>query len=275
MRKHVCMRPGRKILFVLVAALPLLLAAACTGGKSGMPADERILHIAAAANLGYVMPKLIDGFREERKEFAKTDIRVTKASSGSLTAQIRNGAPYGLFLSADSRYPEALCADGLALGKPVVYARGVPVMVYREGTGCKKGVVCLAGKRVGKVAVPRPELAPYGEAALDILGRAGILEAVEGKFVYGASVTQTFQHAITAADAGFVAKSLLFGEGRGALEKAGRQWSTFPSDAYDARKLRQAMVLLEGSGEVAGAFFAYMQGRKARDILENNGYRVE
>lgn len=275
MRRQVCVKTSRKIFSILAATLPLFLATACVGGKSRMSANDGILHIAAAANLGYVMPKLVDGFREERTEFAQTDIRVTKASSGSLTAQIRNGAPYGLFLAANSRYPETLCADGLALGKPVVYARGVPVMVYREGSGCKKGVGCLAGKRVRKVAVARPELAPYGEAALDILGRAGILEAVEGKFVYGTSVTQTFQHAITAADAGFVAKSLLFGEGRAKLEKAGRRWSAFPPDAYDGRKLRQAMVLLEGSGEAAEAFFVYMQGRRARDILENNGYRVE
>jgi molybdate transport system substrate-binding protein len=249
------------------------------GGKQkkeeGPGPQPSILHIAAAANLSYVMTELIGAFREEHSEYERSDIRVTKASSGNLVAQIRNSAPFDLFLSANTSYPQALYNDSLTAGSPVVYAGGVPVMVYRKGIDCRKGVKCLVDPSVEKIAVAQPELAPYGEAAIEILSRAGVLERVEGKFVYGASITQAFQHAVTAADAGFVAKSLLYGDAGKELEKAGMAWVGFAPDSYNPAALRQAMVLLDASNGEAKAFFRFMQGERAGEILKNNGYRVE
>lgn len=189
-----------------------------TGRKKGQPV---VLHIAAAANLSYVIPELVETFRKEHSEFAGFDIRVTKASSGSLTSQIRNRAPYDVFLSADTRYPQNLHEGELTVGPPVVYAKGVPVMVFRQEVEGEKGIACLTDGSVEKIAIAQPDLAPYGEAAVEILSRAGILKQVESKFVYGVSVTQTFLHTITAADAGFIAASLLYGEGGAELKKAG------------------------------------------------------
>ena len=255
-----------------------LLMASCEvkqSEKATPSVRPALLHIAAAANLSYVMPELIEAFRDEYSEYRLSDIRVTKASSGSLTAQIRNGAPFDLFLAANTVYPQALYNDSLTVGPPVVYAEGVPVMVYRKDIDGRKGVACLADPSVKKIALAQPELAPYGDAAIKILSRAGLLKQVEGKFVYGTSITQTFQHAVTAADAGFIAASLLYGDAGKELEKAGMRWIGFASDSYNPAALRQAMVLLEASNEEAEAFFRFMQGKWAGEILRKNGYRVE
>ena len=255
-----------------------LFTVSCGEGKNEQaesPAQSGLLHIAAAANLSYVMPELIGAFRDEYSEYRLCDIRVTKASSGSLTAQIRNGAPFDLFLAANTAYPQALRSDSLTVGPPVVYAEGLPVMVYRKDIDSKKGIACLADSSVKKIALAQPELAPYGEAAIEILSRAGVLKRVESKFVYGASITQAFQHAVTAADAGFVAASLLYGDAGKELENAGMAWVGFAPDSYNPTVLRQAMVLLDASNEEAKAFFRFMQGERAGKILRKNGYRVE
>lgn len=233
------------------------------------------LHIAAAANLSYVMPELVDAFRDEYREYKLSDMRVTKASSGSLAAQIRNSAPFDLFLAANTAYPQALYNDSLTAGPPVVYAEGVPVMVHRKGIDGKKGVACLADPSVKKIALAQPELAPYGQAAIEILSRAGVLKQVEGKFVYGASIAQAFQHAVAAADAGFVAASLLYGDAGKELEKAGMTWTGFTPDSYNPTVLQQAMVLLDASNDEAKAFFRFMREERAKEILRKNGYRVE
>ncbi len=260
--------------FMLPFLFAALLAVSCR--ETPKPSDRSIvLHIAAASNLGYVLPDMIDAFKEERDEFGSLDVRATKSSSGSLTAQIRNGAPFDVFLAANTAYPYALYSDSLTVGRPVVYAEGVPVMVYRREIDGQQGVVGLTDPSVGKIAVAQPELAPYGAAALEILLRAGVLKEVEGKLVYGTSVTQAFQHSITGADAGFIAKSLLFGDGGRELKKAGLEWIGFPLDAYDPAALRQAMVLLDSSNTAAVAFFRFMQSERAGEILEKNGYRAE
>ncbi len=270
------MRSSGSLRVVMVFLLLFSIASCGSGGQDPPGQSEpEVLHIAAAANLSYVMPELVAGFRKEYAGYAEMDIRVTKASSGSLTAQIRNSAPYGLFLAANTGYPDALDADGLSDGPPVVYAEGIPVLVYRQGLDCAAVPRCLADSSVKTIAIAHPELAPYGEAAVGILKKEGLFEAVEGKFVYGTSITQTFQHVVTAADAGFIAKSLLYGESGRELEKAGRRWRECSPDSYDRRGLRQSMVLLKGASPAARAFFDYMRGSTARAILEKNGYTVE
>ncbi len=265
----------RSLLLACFLLLTALFTVSCGGGNKPGVGDRDLLHIAAASNLSYVMPKLIREFKARNTEYMHSDIRVTKASSGSLVAQIRNNAPFTVFLSADKAYPEALYRDSLTAGPPVVYAEGLPVMVYKEGISCRDGVDCLAGRAVKRIAIAQPDLAPYGKAALDILERAGILEKVRAKFVFGVSVTQTFQHAVAAADAGFVAASLLYGDSGKQLDEAGMVRMDFVPGEYTASVLQQGMVLLDGSSDIAASFFAFMQSEGAGEILGQYGYRVE
>jgi len=250
------------------------MVAGCSGDASRAP---RQMHVAAAANLSYVMDELLEGFREAHPDYADTDMKVTLASSGSLTSQIRNNAPYDIFLAANVGYPEALVADGLAAGEPVVYAAGVPVLVYRGRAGIEEpeGVGFLGDAVYGKIALAQPELAPYGQAAVDIMKKAGMYEELAPKFVFGKSITQTFQLTVTAADAGFIAKSLLYGDKGGEIEKAGLKVREFSASDYRPDMLRQAMVLLDDKNELAREFFLFMQGDEAREILQTTGYKVQ
>lgn len=270
----------KKNLFLIFSLFSTTLLVLSCRGMERKPAEKEtgrpsVLHVAAAANLSYVIPEFVDAFRNKHSEFAGTGIRVTKASSGSLTSQIRNGAPYDIFLAANTHYPQSLHDDGFTAGPPVVYAGGVPVLVFRQEIEGEKGIACLTDESVEKIAVAKPDLAPYGEAAIEILSYAGILKQVESKFVYGTSVTQTFQHTITVADAGFIAASLLYGEGGKELKKAGMGWTGFPDDAYNPAGLRQAMVLLDSTNRAAAVFFRFMMSEEAGNILKIKGYRVE
>ncbi|RNA64341.1 molybdate ABC transporter substrate-binding protein [Prosthecochloris sp. ZM_2] len=254
--------------------LSLVALGGCTREKSADALSDDVLHIAAAANLSYVISPLVDDFRRRYPEYAGLDIEVTKASSGSLTAQIRNGAPYDVFLAANMSYPEALHAEGLTRGEPVTYAIGIPVLVCRRELATSDGPDVLAGDGVRAIAVAQPELAPYGEAALAIVESAGLLEELRPRLVYSSSVAQAFQQAVTAADAGFIAKSLLFGDKGRELQKAGMVAMEFAPETYSEARLRQAMVLLDGESESAQKFFSYIQGEGAQRIFLNNGYRL-
>lgn len=268
--------PDRSFLPVFSLLLIVLFTVSCGGGNEPEPVERRdVLHIAAASNLSYVMPQLIEEFKARNGEYMHSDIKVTKASSGSLTAQIRNNAPFAVFLAANKAYPLALYRDSLTVGPPVVYAEGLPVMVYKKELACRTGVDCLAGSSVKRVAIAQPDLAPYGKAALDILERAGVLEEVRGKFVFGASVTQAFQHATTAADAGFIAASLLYGDSGKQLDEAGMVRMDFAPGDYTASVLQQGMVLLDPSSVIAASFFRFMQSESAGEVLRQYGYRVE
>ncbi len=265
----------RFVAVFFLCALQFLVSCGEKQQKEDAGPRPAALHIAAAANLSYVMPELVEAFRDEYGRYRHLDIKVTKASSGSLAAQIRNTAPFDLFLAANTLYPQTLYDDSLTALPPVIYAEGIPVMVYRKDLDCRKGIACLTDSSVRKIAIAQPELAPYGEAAREILTRKGLLEKIEGKFVYGASISQAFQHAVTAADAGFIAASLLYGDAARELKRAGMESVGFAPDSYDPVVLRQAMVLLDASNEEAEAFFTFMQGKRAGEILRKNGYRVQ
>ncbi len=260
---------------LLLLFMVQLMVSGC-GSQSEPARQERpVLHIAAAANLSYVIDELTGLFRTRFPQYASADIRVTKASSGSLTAQIRNNAPYDLFLAANTAYPEALYKDSLSVGEPVVYAEGVPVLVYSKTLDASRGIGFLTDDEVSRIAIAQPELAPYGQAAVEIMRNAEVYDRVVSKLVYGSSVTQTFQHAVTAVDAAFIAQSLLYGDTGNEVEKNGLLVMEFSPDEYQTDLLRQAMVLLDGENRLAADFFDFIRGFEARAVFKEYGYRVE
>ncbi len=264
----------KRNMLVLLFMLQLMVSG-CSPASEHPSEDPAVLHIAAAANLSYVIDKLTGLFLERFPRYASADIRVTKASSGSLTAQIRNHAPYDIFLAANTAYPEALFRDSLTVGSPVVYAQGIPVLVYRKTFDGSQGPGFLAEGQVERIAIAQPELAPYGQAAEDIMRKAGVYDRVSSRLVYGSSVTQTFQHAVTAVDAAFIAKSLLYGDTGNEVQKAGLLTMEFSPDEYRQELLRQAMVLLNGRNGIAADFFDFLQGSEAKEVFKQYGYRVE
>ena len=229
------------------------------------------IKIAVAANVSYAIEPLKNAFYAL---YPKTNIEVILGSSGKLTAQIKNGAPYELFMSADMKYPEVLYKEGIAVTKPIVYAQGALAYFSVDPQDFTQGIKLLTDDKIQKIAIANPKTAPYGVAAEEALKNAKVYDEVKKKLVYGESISQTVAYATRAADIGLIAKSSLFSP-QMAHFKEGIHWSDVDGSLYTP--IDQGMVILkkaEGNAEVK-AFYDFMLSAEARKILKNFGYRVE
>jgi molybdate transport system substrate-binding protein len=227
------------------------------------------LTVAIAANLKYVFDDLAAEFKKE------TGIKVQGIpnASGKISTQVRSGAPFDLFMSADMEFPEGLYKDGYAVTPPKVYAYGLLVLWTQKDVDLSKGVAGLSDASVGKIAIANPRVAPYGRQALKALDFYKVRAAVEPKLVYGESVTQVSQYVDTkAADVGFSAKSIVI-----APETAGKgKWVDVPVESYEP--IAQGVVILrhasETNAESARKFYGFVQSEKARAIFSRYGYKL-
>lgn len=242
--------------------LILLLCAPRAGAQS--------LTVAAASDLQAVMPDVAKRFERE----TKIHVTTTFGSSGNFFAQIRNGAPFDLFFSADVDYPERLEDAGLAeRGSLYEYATGHIVLWTRKDSGVNltMGMGILASPRVRRVAIANPEVAPYGRAAVAALQHAGLYEELRRKLVLGENVSQAAQFVQSGnADVGILAMSIAISP---ALQKAGTLFR-IPEDAYPP--IRQGAVVLASSRqkEAARQFLEFLKRPEIARILEDAGLSV-
>ncbi len=226
--------------------------------------------IAVAANVSYAIDEL-------KAEFAKsnpdTKVQVTLGGSGKLTAQIKNGAPYGLFMSANMKYPQALYDDKMAITKPVVYAQGALAYLSVKKLDFSKGMELLRDEKIEKIAVANPKTAPYGKAAEEAMKNAKIYDDVKSKFVYGESISQTVSYAVIAADIGIIAKSSLYSS-KMAEYKENVNWASVDPALYTP--IKQGIVLLKYGEENKEykAFYDFILSDKAKVILKKYGYMI-
>ncbi len=226
--------------------------------------------IAVSANVSYAIEALKKEFNVLHPE---TKVQVILGSSGKLTAQIKHGAPYGLFMSANMKYPEALYSEEMAVTQPVVYAQGALAFLSQKERNFDANMTVLRSKDINKIAIANPQTAPYGIAASEALKNAGVYEQLKEKFVYGESISQTVAYATTAADIGIIAKSSLYSP-QMAHFKEGINWSDVDETLYTP--ISQGMVILkkaEGNAEVK-AFYDFILSDKAKVIMKNFGYKV-
>ena len=185
----------------LACALPAVLLAQA----------PRPLSIAAASDLQAALPEIVRAFERS----ASVRVAVSYGSSGTFVAQIRNGAPFDLFLSADVDYPRQLAQAGLADPATLQrYATGHLVMWTRRDSGLDldRGLAALADARVRHVAIANPNHAPYGRAAVAALRSAGLYDAIRPKLVMGDSLAQAAQLVESGnADVGLLSRSLVLG----------------------------------------------------------------
>jgi len=228
------------------------------------------LHVATAANMSYAMEALKSAFEKHAPD---THIEVMIGGSGKLAAQIRQGAPYDLFLSANMRYPQKLFEMGAAVEKPVMYAQGALVLLSKRPRAFEKGLKLLTSDTIHKIAIANPKTAPYGVAAVEALKKAGLYEALRSKFVYGESISQTITYTLRAADIGLVAKSALMAPQMQRFQK-GTHWMDIDTVLYTP--IAQGMVLLKRAKQnsEAKAFYDFMQSEEAGEILRDYGYRL-
>ncbi|HEY6101124.1 MAG TPA: molybdate ABC transporter substrate-binding protein [Anaeromyxobacter sp.] len=234
-------------------------------------AGARTLSVAAAANLEPVLPELKAAFEAERPA---AEVRMTLGSSGNFAAQIRNGAPFDVFLSADDEYPRMLVRAGLGRSEDeAVYAFGRLVVWAPAGSRLEleaRGLSALADPGLKKLAIANPALAPYGRAAEAALRAAGILEEVRGRLVLGQNAAQAAQFAQSgAADAALLPLSLTFAP-------ALRGGKVFPVPPGSHPPLAQAALVLAGARdpELARDFLKLLTGPGGREILARHGYAL-
>ena len=226
--------------------------------------------IAVAANVSYAIDELKAEFAKSNPE---TKVQVTLGGSGKLTAQIKNGAPYGLFMSANMKYPQALYDDKMAITKPVVYAQGALAYLSVKKLDFSKGMELLRDEKIEKIAVANPKTAPYGKAAEEAMKNAKIYDDVKSKFVYGESISQTVSYAVIAADIGIIAKSSLYSS-KMAEYKENVNWASVDPALYTP--IKQGIVLLKYGEENKEykAFYDFILSDKAKVILKKYGYMI-
>lgn len=229
------------------------------------------INIAVAANVSYAIGDLI---KEFNKTNPHTEVLVTLGSSGKLTAQIKNGAPFHLFMAANMKFPQALYDEKMAITKPIVYAQGSLAMLSSKELDFSQGIEIVAQKEIEKIAIANPKTAPYGAAALEAITNAKLLSSVESKFVYAESISQTVSYAITAADIGFIAKSSMYSD-KMSKYKENVNWASVDSSLYTP--IDQGVVLTSMAKEnlEAKAFYEFILSSKAKEIFKEYGYIVK
>lgn len=225
------------------------------------------LIVAVAANVQYAFTDIETAFEKD------TGIMISPVigSSGKFFTQIKNGAPFDVFISADMDYPQKLETEHFTVGPVKIYASGTLVLWTFNDIEPEMG--SLVARAVKKVALPSPETAPYGKQAIKALEYYGIYEEVLPKLVYGESIAQTNQFITTqAVDMGFTSGSTVVG----LKIKQNGKWTEIDPESYDP--IRQGIVILKhaenGRLSEAQKFFDFMFSETAQNVLKEHGYIV-
>lgn len=251
-----------------------LLASALT--VAALPAGQPLAQqpgalVAAASDLQFALTDV------RARYLAQTgrDVRLSFGSSGNITRQIRSGAPFEIFMSADESYIADLERAGLTRDAGRLYAIGRLALMVPHGSPLRPDAsladlaAAVADGRLGKLAIANPAHAPYGRAAREVLQGRGLWEKLSGRLVLGENVSQAVQFAASgAAQAALIAQALAIAP---PVAKLG-QFALIPEDWH--APLRQRMVLTRNAGVAAEQFFAYLQGPEARAILARYGFSL-
>lgn len=230
------------------------------------PVHAAEVNVAVAANFTAPMNAIASEFARDTGHQAK----LAFGGSGKLYAQIKNGAPFQVFLSADDEKPAKLEQEGLAVpGSRFTYAIGTLVLWSPyAGYVDANGDVLKHGK-FNKLAIANPKLAPYGKAAIEVLTGMGLLDTLAPRLVQGENIAQTYQFVGTGnAELGFVALSQVMKDGK---ITNGSAW-VIPAKLHAS--IRQDAVILSSAKDnpAAKALMQYLKGDKAKAIIKSYGY---
>jgi molybdate transport system substrate-binding protein len=250
-----------------MAAIALAL---CLGPGGRTEAQARPT-VAAASDLSFALTDIAE-------QFARDDgsrVELVFGSSGTLTRQIRDGAPFEMFLSADEAFVEQLAAAGLTRDRGTLYAIGRIVLFAPTGSpldpreGLDGLARLLASGRVTRFAIANPEHAPYGRAAEAALRKRGLWEELKPRLVLGENISQAAQFATTGnAVGGIIAYSLALAP---SLQNRGTHALISESDHAP---LRQRMVLLKRATPAVERFYRYLHQPAARVTFERYGFAL-
>ena len=226
-------------------------------------APDSELTVAAASDL-------TAAFEEIGRDFESTEknkVVFVFGSTGMLTRQIENGAPFDLFAAANASYIDQLEQKGLIVpGTKTTYARGrITLWTTAESTVKLEKLEDLTRPEVHRIAIANPDHAPYGLAAREALESAGIWETVKPKLVYGDNIRQTLQFAETGnVEVAIVALSL--------SKQSHGHWSLIPEELHQPLEQGVAIVKSTKKEQAARAFAAFLTAPQGRAILEKYGF---
>ncbi|WP_246029026.1 molybdate ABC transporter substrate-binding protein [Parashewanella tropica] len=239
----------------------LLFAPACFA--------QDIPTVAAAANVRFALDKIQQQFEHDTGK----QVRISYGSSGQLMQQIKHGAPFEIFLSANVDYAQKIVEAKLAPPPAKVYAIGRLAIMHNKHVKLPLSSDLaylkqeLQQGKIQRFAIANPDHAPYGARAKDVLQAIGVWQQIQPKLLYGENVAQAAQFALSnASQGGIVALSLT--KAKGFSNKA----NVVAIDAKLHPKLTQAMVLLNNASDTAKAFYAYLQSPKAQQTLVDFGF---
>ena len=255
-----------KLSGALFTVFALLAVSSCVlpVSQDGRAGDSGEIVVAAASNL-------TDAFAELGERFTrKSGVRVVYSfgATADLARQIENGAPFDVFAAADAKHVDDLLQQGLIVpGTRALYARGRLVLWVPEGGRARLSrIEEITNAEVGKIAIARPDIAPYGQAAVEALRVLNLWEEAEPRIVYGQSVSQAKQFASKGdADAAFIPRALV---------KAG-EGQVIEVDERLHQPIEQALGVVQASGkhEAARRFLDFVLSPEGQELLERYGYR--
>lgn len=245
----------------------VFLVAAVLAALSCLPKSVRAdtFTIAAASDLRFALDEVVEIFEQAHPDH---DITIIYGSSGRMTTQISNGAPFDIFFSADIAFPEILQQQGLTATDPSVYAIGRIVLWSSRLDASEMTIADLTDERIRRIAIAQPAHAPYGQRAREALQAAGIWEQIQHKLVFGENIAHAAQMAESgAADAGIIALSL-------ALFPTMQEHPYHLIDDSEHQPLTQGFVITRhGAGKPGVEQFAsFMETAAVHDIMKKYGF---
>ena len=249
---------------VITLALIALIITGAGCRSNATRDDQQDLTIAAASNLTDVFAEIGPRFT------SKTGIQVVFSfgATADLAKQIENGAPFDVFAAADTEHVEQLETKGLLTpGSRAIYARGRLVMWLPPGSNLKaERIQDITAKPFERIAIPKPDVAPYGRAAVESLKALGIWDQLERRVIYGQNVSQTKQYVATGnAEVAFIPLALVK-PGEGSYLEVGDELH---------RPIDQALGIIKESTKQTAArqFVDFLMSPEGRELLAQKGYR--
>jgi molybdate transport system substrate-binding protein len=222
--------------------------------------------IAAAADLKFAMEEIVAGFK---KSYPADEVEIIYGSSGKFHTQIKQGAPYDLFFSADIAFPRELVKTGLAASAVTPYAVGRIVLWSATMNAATMTLADLTNPKIKRIAIANPKHAPYGKRAEEALRAAGLWDTLQPKLVFGDNIAHTAQFVQTGnAQAGVIALSLALNP---ELSQHGGYF-LIPDKLHNP--LEQGYIITKRGKDkpLAKRFADYMAAREARRIMKKYGF---
>lgn len=260
--------PPRSVLVLALLSAATFVAALLVWKRPDAP-DPDIPVIAAAADLKFALTEIAAAFEADTGR----KVKLSFGSTGSFAAQIREGAPFQIFMAADEKFIRDLYRDGYLRDEGHLYAEGRIVLMAPHGSPLRPDenldnlAAMLDAGAISRFAIANPEHAPYGLRAQEALAHRGLWEKLRPHLVLGENASQAAQFALSGnAAGGVIAYSLALAP----EVRAQGAFALIPHDWHEP--LLQRMALLARAGPTAEGFYAYMRTPKAREIMKSYGF---